>query len=99
MPIHLLGTGSKRAMQTDMWKQAAICLLTAVLTGGGFWIVWGAEVPNREEVNRLISTSSPYALDQRAINESLDRIHTKLNSIEQQITSLIERVSRLEGTK
>ena len=99
MPIHLLGNGSKRAMQNDMWKQAAICLLTAALTGGGFWIVWGAEVPNREEVNRLISTSSPYALDQRAINESLDRIHTKLNSIEQQITSLIERVSRLEGTK
>ena len=77
----------------------AICLLCAVLTGGGFWLAWGAEVPSREEVNRLISTASPYALDQRAINESLDRIHTKLNSIEQQITSLIERVSRLEGTK
>jgi len=86
-------------MQNDIWKQVAICLLSAVLTGGGFWIVWGAEVPNREEVSRLISTASPYALDQRAINESLDRIHTKLNSIEQQITSLIERVSRLEGTK
>ena len=99
MPIHLLGNGSKRAMPNDIWKQAAICLLTAVLTGGGFWLVWGSEVPNREEVSRLISTSSPYALDQRAINESLDRIHTKLNSIEQQITSLIERVSRLEGTK
>ena len=99
MPIHLLGNGSKRAMPNDIWKQAAICLLTAVLTGGGFWLVWGSEVPNREEVSRLISTSSPYALDQRAINESLDRIHTKLNSIERQITSLIERVSRLEGTK
>ena len=94
-----MADGLKREMQNDIWKQAAICLLTAVLTGGGFWIVWGAEVPNREEVNRLISTSSPYALDQRAINESLDRIHVKLNSIELQITSLIERVSRLEGTK
>tara|TARA_R100000656_G_scaffold81991_1_gene59959 strand:+ start:362 stop:622 length:261 start_codon:yes stop_codon:yes gene_type:complete len=86
-------------MQNEIWKQVAVCLLSAVLTGGGFWIVWGSEVPNREEVNRLISTSSPYALDQRAINESLGRIHEKLNSIEKQITSLIERVSRLEGTK
>ena len=77
----------------------AICLLTALLTFGGFWIVWGMDVPNREEVSRLISTASPYALDQRAINESLDRIHDKLISIEKQITSLIERVSRLEGTK
>ena len=86
-------------MQNDIWKQVAICLLSAVLTGGGFYLVWGAEIPNREEVNRLISTASPYALDQRAINESLDRIHDKLSSIEKQITSLIERVSRLEGTK
>ena len=86
-------------MQNDIWKQVAICLLSAVLTFGGFWLVWGMEVPSREEVNRLISTASPYALDQRAINESLDRIHDKLNSIEKQITSLIERVSRLEGTK
>jgi len=86
-------------MQNDIWKQVAICLLSAVLTGGGFWLVWGAEIPNREEVSRLISTSSPYALDQRAINESLERIYTKLNSIESHITSLIERVSRLEGTK
>lgn len=86
-------------MQNDIWKQVAICLLTALLTGSGFWLVWGSEIPNREEVGRLISTSSPYALDQRAISESLDRIHTKLNSIERQITSLIERVSRLEGTK
>ena len=86
-------------MQNDIWKQVAICLLSAVLTGGGFYLVWGAEIPNREEVNRLISTASPYALDQRAINESLARIHDKLSSIEKQITSLIERVSRLEGTK
>ena len=86
-------------MQNEMWRQVAICLLSALLTGGGFWLVWGAEVPNREEVNRLISTSSPYALDQRAINESLGSIHEKLTSIEKQITSLIERVSRLEGTK
>ena len=86
-------------MQNDIWKQVDICLLTALLTGSGFWLVWGSEIPNREEVGRLISTSSPYALDQRAISESLDRIHTKLNSIERQITSLIERVSRLEGTK
>ena len=86
-------------MQNEIWRQVAVCLLSALLTGGGFWLVWGAEVPNREEVNRLISTSSPYALDQRAINESLGRIHQKLLSIEQQITSLIERVSRLEGTK
>ena len=86
-------------MQNDIWKQGAICLLTALLTGSGFWLVWGSEIPNREEVGRLISTSSPYALDQRAISESLDRIHTKLNSIERQITSLIERVSRLECTK
>ena len=86
-------------MQIEIWRQVAVCLLSALLTGGGFWLVWGSEVPNREEVNRLISTSSPYALDQRAINESLGRIHKKLLSIEKQITSLIERVSRLEGTK
>lgn len=86
-------------MQNDIWKQVAICLLSAVLTGGGFWLVWGSEVPSREEVNRIVSTASPYALDQRAINESLARIHDKLSSIEKHITSLIERVSRLEGTK
>ena len=86
-------------MQNEIWRQVAVCLLSALLTGGGVWLVWGSEVPNREEVNRLISTSSPYALDQRAINESLGRIHQKLLSIEKQITSLIERVSRLEGTK
>ena len=86
-------------MQNDIWKQAAICLLSAFLTFGGFWIVWGMDVPSREEVSRLISTASPYALDQRAINESLGRLHEKLSSIEKQITSLIERVSRLEGTK
>lgn len=99
MPIRPLANGLNKEMQNEIWKQVAIGLLCALITGGGFWLAWGAEVPNRGEVIRLISTSSPYALDQRAINESLDRIHVKLNSIETQIMSLIERVSRLEGTK
>lgn len=69
---------------TDIWKYAAIALLSAFLTAAGHFAALGNNLTTRTEVSSMIAKESPYVPDRNLLHSiisRLDRIETKLDSL------------------
>lgn len=78
-------------MGRDLARLLVSALLGCVVSGVGYWLVFGRETVTRREVSDMIRTQGPYVEDRAKVLEILDRNN---RAIEKQTTAL----DQLSGT-
>ena len=55
------------------------------------------EIPSRNEVMKMIADFSPYAKDQKAIQQSIDNLGESINRLNDEITRLRDSLDQLKA--
>lgn len=80
----------KRQVAMEFWKPLALCMVTAILTGTGFWITVGRTMVTRPEVMELIQTQSPYVRDRTVLLDQVQHVSNLTAKVDQMRTTQVE---------
>ena len=79
----------------DITKALLMTLVSCMLTGVGAWLTFGANRVSRDELDKALETSGPYARDRQLVMDGIASAKSKNESNATQLQSLLIEQTRL----
>ena len=66
----------------SIWKTISLVVITANLSGGVSWLLFGHDAVRHSEIDQIMATRAPYLHDKQRIDEFMAETKRRLNEIE-----------------